>query len=77
VVEGGADAPRHQAVFPASVEIGEQDGDRLPDQPATVHNETEAAKSQPRMFEVKQLRGGQVHSNLLVVPFPAGRRAFI
>jgi len=47
------DAPRHQAVFPAGVKVGEQDGDRLADQPSAVHNETEAAKSQPRMFQVE------------------------
>ena len=71
------DAAGHQAVLPARVEVGEQDGDRLADEAAPVEDEPEAAQPEPRVLQVEQLGGGQVDGDLLVVSFPAGRLAFI
>jgi hypothetical protein len=68
---------RHQAVLAARVQVRQQDGDGLAHQPATVHDEPEAAQLQARVLQVEQLRGGQVDGDLLVVPFPASRLAFI
>lgn len=76
-VDARADPPRHEAVLSPCVEVGQQDGDRLADQPAAVDDEPEPAERQPRVFEVKQFGGGQVDGNLLVVLFPAGCLTFI
>ena len=71
------DAARHQAVFPACVEVGEQDGDGLANQAAAVDDESEPAQREAGVLKVEQLGGGEVNGNLLVVPFPAGRLPFI
>ena len=63
--------------MPARVEVGEQDGDRLADQPPAVDDEAEPAQRQAGVLQVEQFGGGQVDGDLLVVPFPAGRLAFI
>jgi hypothetical protein len=76
-VEGGADATGHEAVFPARVEVGEQDGDGLTDQPAAVNDEAEPAQRQASVFQVEQFSGGEVNGDLLIVLFPAGRLPFI
>src|ERR1700761_8215900 len=73
----GADPPGDQAVGAARVQVGQQDGDRLPDQAAAVQDEPEAAQLEPRVLQVKQLGGRQVDGDLLIVSFPAGRLAFI
>jgi hypothetical protein len=73
----GPDAARHQAVFPARVEVGEQDGDGLANQAAAVDDESEPAQREAGVFQVEQFGGGEVNGNLLVVPFPAGRLSFI
>jgi hypothetical protein len=73
----GANAARDQAFRAARVQVGEQDGDRFPDQAAPVHDEAEAAQLEPRVLKLEELGGGQVDGDLLVVPFPAGRLAFI
>ena len=71
------DAPCDQAILPARVKIGQEDGDRLADEPTAVDHEPEPAEGQPRVFEIEQFGGGQVYGNLLVVPFPAGCLTFI
>jgi hypothetical protein len=76
-VEATADAASHEAVLPARVEVGEQDGDGLADQPAAVGGEAEPAQRQAGMFQIEQFGGGKVNSDLLIVPFPAGRLPFI
>jgi hypothetical protein len=73
----GPDAARHEAVLAARVQVREEDGDRLPDEPSPVEDEPEAAQPQARVLQVEQLGGGQVDGDLLIVSFPAGRLAFI
>jgi hypothetical protein len=72
-----ADAASHEAVFPARVEVGEQDGDGFADQPAAVGDEAEPAQRQAGMFQIEQFGGGKVNGDLLIVLFPAGRLPFI
>jgi hypothetical protein len=76
-VEADTDATGREAVFPARVEVGEQDGDGLPDQPAAVDDEPEPAQRQAGMFQIEQFGGGKVNGDLLIVLFPAGRLPFI
>jgi hypothetical protein len=71
------DPPGHQAVLTARVKVGEQDGDGLADQPAAVDHEPVPAQCQARVLEVKQFSGGEVDSDLLIMPFPASRLSFI
>ena len=73
----GGEAPGDHAVLPARVEVGEQDGDRLADEPAAVDDEAETAEREPRVLKVEQLSGGKVNGDLVVVLFPACRQAFI
>jgi hypothetical protein len=73
----GTDAARDQAVRAPCVEVGEQDGDRLPHEPSPVGDEAEAAQLEPGVLQVEQLGGGQVDGNLLIVPLPAGYLTFI
>ncbi len=40
-------------------------------------DEPEPAQPQPGVLQLEQLGGGKVDGDLLVVPFPAGRLAFI
>jgi hypothetical protein len=75
--QAAADAASHEAVFPARVEVGEQDSDGLADQPATVGDEAEPAQRQAGMFQIEQFSGGKVNGDLLIVLFPAGRLPFI
>ena len=54
------------------VEVGQHQGHRLADQPATVDGQAVvAAQHQPGLLEVEQLVGGDVDGHLLVVPHPA------
>jgi hypothetical protein len=75
--QAAADAASHEAFFPARVEVGEQDGDGLADQPTAVGDETEPAQRQAGMFQIEQFGGGKVNGDLLIVLFPAGRLPFI
>ena len=70
------DAPGQQAVLTAGVEVGQQDSDRLADEPAPVDDHPEPAHRQARVLQVKELGGGKVHRDLVVVLFPARCRAF-
>jgi hypothetical protein len=76
-VEASAHATGREAVFPARVEVGEQDSDGLADQPAAVDNEPEPAQRQAGVFQIKQFGGGKVNGDLLIMLFPAGRLPFI
>jgi hypothetical protein len=76
-VEADTDATGREAVFPARVEVGEQDGDGLPDQPAAVDDEPEPAQRQAGMFQLKQFGGGKVNGDLMIMLFPASRLPFI
>jgi hypothetical protein len=70
------DAPGQQAVLAAGVEVGQQDGDGLADEPAPVDDHPEPAQRQARVLQVKELGGREVDGDLVVVLFPARRRAF-
>jgi hypothetical protein len=70
------DPPGQQAVLAAGVEVGQEHGDGLADEPAPVDDHAEPAQGQARVLKVEQLGGGQVDGYLVVVLFPAGRRAF-
>jgi hypothetical protein len=50
---GVGDPASQQAVRAAGIEIGEQDGDRLADDPAPVGGGTVAQQREPRAFQVK------------------------
>jgi hypothetical protein len=73
----GPNAACYQAVLASRVQVREEDGDRLPDEPTAIEDEPEAAQAEASVLQVEQLGGGQVDGDLLVVPFPAGRLAFI
>jgi hypothetical protein len=53
----GPDAPGQQAVLAAGVEVGEQHGDGLADEPAPVDDQAEPAQCQARVLKVEQLGG--------------------
>jgi hypothetical protein len=76
-VEAAADAAGREAVFPARVEVGEQNGDGLADQPTAVDDEPEPAQRQAGVFQFKQFGGGKVNGDLLIMLFPASRLPFI
>jgi hypothetical protein len=50
---GVGDPAGQEAVHAAGIEIGEQDGDRLADDPATVGGGAVAQQREPRTFQVK------------------------
>jgi hypothetical protein len=76
-VEVGTDATGREAVFSARVEVAEQDGDGLADQPAAVDDEPEPAQRQAGVFQIKQFGGGKVNGDFLIMLFPASRLPFI
>src|SRR5580693_3438472 len=63
--------PGQQARLTLGIEIGEQYGDGLADQPATIHSNPIRAQREPGSFQGEQLSRGQVHGDLLRVRFPA------
>ena len=71
--QAGTDATGREAVCPARVEVGEQDGDGLADQPAAVDDEAEPAQRQAGVFQIEQFGGGKVNGDLLIMLFPASR----
>src|ERR1700722_678574 len=77
IIHASPDVADHEAVAAARVQVGEEDRDRLPHQPTPVEDDAEPAQSQPRVLELEQLGRGEVDGDLLVVPFPARRLAFI
>ena len=70
------DPAGEQAVLAPGVQVGEEHGDGLADEPAPVYDDAKPSQRQTRVLKVKQLTGGQVNGYLVVVLFPAGRRAF-
>jgi hypothetical protein len=71
------DTASQQAVFASRVEVGEQHGYRLPDDPATVCGGTVAQQGKPGVLEVKQFLGRQVDGDLLGVLLPAAGQALV
>ena len=61
----------------ASVEVGEQHGDRLPDDPAPVGGSAVAQQREPGAFQVKKFLGGQVDGDLLGVLLPSAGQALV
>ena len=59
------------------VQVGEQHGDRLPDDPAPVGGGTVAQQREPGAFQVKEFLGGQVDGDLLRVLLPSAGPALI
>src|SRR5215469_7156571 len=53
------ESPDQQAVLPPGLQVGEQDGHRLPDQAPPVGRYTVAAQDQPPALQVEQFLGGQ------------------
>jgi hypothetical protein len=64
---GTDDAVGQEAVPATRVEIGEQHGNGLPDNPAAVGGGAVTQQGEPGAFEVKQFLSGQVHGDLLSV----------
>jgi hypothetical protein len=71
------DAASQEAALALRVEVSEQDGDRLADNPAPVGGDAVAQQCEPGAFQVKEFLGGQVDGDLLGVLFPAAGRALI
>jgi hypothetical protein len=71
-----AETAGEQAVLAAGVQVGQQNRDGLTDKSATVDDDPQAAQHEPRVLHVEQFAGGQVDGYLVVVLFPARRRAF-
>jgi hypothetical protein len=66
-------SPGQQARLALGVQIGQQYGEGLTYQPATIHGNPVSAKREPGPLEVEKLGGGQVNRDLLGVSFaPAG-----
>src|ERR1700722_5029770 len=76
-IHASPDVVDHEAVTAPPVQVGEEDRDPLPHQAAPVEDDAKAAQPQPGVLELKQLGGGKVDGDLLVVSFPAGRLTFI
>jgi hypothetical protein len=58
-------------VVPLGVQVGQQDGECLADDPAAVHGDAECAEAETGAFQVEQLAAGQVDGDLLGVALPA------
>jgi hypothetical protein len=65
------ETPGHQAPVAVGVQVGQQDGEGLTDDPAAVHGDPEGAEGEPGAFQVEQLAAGQVDGDLLGVALPA------
>ena len=63
--------PGHQAPVALGIEVGQQDRQRLPDDPAPVDRDAEGAQREPGALQVEQFAAGQVDGDLLGVPLPA------
>src|SRR4249920_1536185 len=74
---GAGDAAGQQAVLAAGVEVGEHDGDRLPDDPAPVGGGAVAQQREAGAFQVKKFLGGQVDGDLLGVLLPSAGLALV
>ena len=77
VFVSGGDATGQQAVLAPRIQVGEQDGDGLPDDPAPVGGGTVTQQGEPGTFQVKQFLGGQVDGDLLGVLLPAAGTALV
>jgi hypothetical protein len=67
--------PGNQAIVTPGVQVGQQHGECLPDDPSAVHGETESAQAKPGPFQVQQFTAGQVDRDLLGVPLPPAGQA--
>jgi len=74
---GHGDAAGQQAVLASRIEVGEQDGNGLPDDPAAVGGGAVAQQGKPGAFQVKQFLGGQIDGDLLGVLLAAAGPALI
>jgi hypothetical protein len=70
------DAPCQKAVLAAGVQVRQQHGNGLADEPPAVDDHPEAAQRKARVLKLEQFGSGQVDGYLVVVLFPASRRAF-
>jgi hypothetical protein len=66
-----AEPPGHQAPVTLGIQIGQQDGECLADDPATVHGNAESAERETGALQVQQLAAGQVDGDLLSVQLSA------
>jgi hypothetical protein len=66
-----AEPPGHEAPVAVGVQVGQQDGECLADDPAAVHGNAESAEGETGAFQVEQLAAGQVDGDLLGVALPA------
>jgi hypothetical protein len=67
--------PGHQALLALAlalgVQVGQEYGQRLADDPPTIHGNAEGAERKPGTFQAEQLAAGQVDGDLLGVALPA------
>src|SRR6202012_1714962 len=61
---------QHAGVAPG-VQVGQQDGDGLADQPSPVGGDPVPAQGQPGVLQLEQFIGGQVDGDLVGMLFPA------
>jgi len=57
-VDPHPDPAGEQAVLAAGVQVGEEHGDGLADEPAPVYDDAEPSQRQASVLKVKQLTGG-------------------
>jgi hypothetical protein len=63
--------PDDQAAVARGVQIGQEDRERLADDPASIHGNAESAEGETGAFQIQQLTAGQVDGDLLSVALPA------
>src|SRR5215469_2291860 len=66
----------HDAVLAGCLQVGEQHGQRLADNPAAVDRDPVAAQDQLGPFQLDELGAGEVDGDLLWMAFPAACLAF-
>src|ERR1700733_2888677 len=60
-----------QALLARGIQVGQQHGQRLADDPAPVHGNAESPQREPGTLQVEQFAAGQVDGDLLGVALPA------
>jgi hypothetical protein len=70
-----AEPAGHQAPVALGIEVGKQDRERLPDDPAPVNGDAQGTQREPGTFQVEQFTAGKVHRDLLRVALPPARLA--
>jgi hypothetical protein len=66
-----AETPGHEAPVTLGIQVGQQDGEGLADDPAAVHGDAESPERETGALQVEELAAGQVHGDLLSVALPA------